>query len=104
MLLCLYSLFQDKEHWGDPEIFRPERFLDSEGKFVKDEWIIPFGAGKRVCLGEVLARSTLFLFFSALLQEFTFSTPEGDSPPSKIPLSGFTIAPQPFRLKVTKRF
>ena len=103
MAICLYSLFQDKDHWGDPEVFRPERFLDPEGKLVKDEWMIPFGAGKRACLGEILARSTLFLFFTTLLQEFTFTIPEGDPIPSKIPLSGITIAPQPFRVKVTKR-
>ena len=71
---------------------------------MKDEWMIPFGAGKRMCLGEVLARSTTFLFFTMLLQEFKFSIPQGDPRPSEIPLSGFTIAPQPFRLTVTKRF
>ncbi|KAJ9587374.1 hypothetical protein L9F63_019099 [Diploptera punctata] len=104
LAICLYSLFQDKEHWGDPEVFRPERFLNSEGVYVKDDWMIPFGAGKRVCLGEGLARSTVFLFFTTLLQEFTFTVPEGDPPPSEIPLSGTVIAPQSFNVKVTKRF
>jgi methyl farnesoate epoxidase/farnesoate epoxidase len=36
----------DKKYWGDPEAFRPERFLDSNGKFVKPERVIPFGFGK----------------------------------------------------------
>jgi methyl farnesoate epoxidase/farnesoate epoxidase len=99
----LYSLFQDREHWGDPEVFRPERFLDADGNFVKDEWMIPFGAGKRVCIGEVLARNTLFLFFTSLLQDFWFSVPEGHPQPSLVPLSGFTLAPAPFIVKATKR-
>ncbi|PSN45989.1 Methyl farnesoate epoxidase, partial [Blattella germanica] len=103
VLINLYSLMQDKEHWGDPENFRPERFLNAQGKFVKDDWMIPFGTGKRMCLGEVLARSTVYLFFTSFLQEFTFSVPEGDTKPSTFPLPGFTIAPQPFRVKVTKR-
>lgn len=103
VLVVLYSLFQDKEHWGDPEVFRPERFLDADGKFVKDEWMIPFGMGKRMCLGEVLARSVVFLFFTSIVQEFWLSVPEGDPKPSTVPLSGFTIAPAPFRVKVTKR-
>jgi len=34
LIINLYSLFQDKEHWGDPEVFRPERFLDADGKGV----------------------------------------------------------------------
>lgn len=103
VVINLYSVFQDREHWGDPEVFRPERFLDSDGHFVKDDWIIPFGVGKRMCIGEVLTRNTIFLFFTSLLQEFWFSVPEEDPEPSLVPLSGFTIAPRSFRVKATKR-
>ncbi|XP_069696214.1 methyl farnesoate epoxidase-like [Periplaneta americana] len=103
VVLSLYSLFQDKEHWGDPETFRPERFLDADGRFVQDEWVIPFGLGKRMCTGEGVARSTTFLFFTTLLQQFTISVPEGDPPPSTAPLSGVTLTPAPFRIKITTR-
>ena len=40
------TIFMNKEHWGDPEKFRPERFLTDEGKIKKDEWLIPFGKGE----------------------------------------------------------
>jgi len=36
----------DKTHWGDPENFRPERFISPEGKFVKDVHLMLFGSGK----------------------------------------------------------
>jgi cytochrome P450 len=65
--------------------------------------MISFGAGKRVCLGEVLARNTVFLFFTTLLQEFSFSVPEDDPTPQTVPLSGMIMAPQPFRIKICKR-
>lgn len=104
IIINLYSLFLDKEHWSDPEVFRPERFMDDNGNYIKDNWMIPFGAGKRACIGEVLARNSLFLFFTSLLQEFWFSLPEGEPEPSLVPLGGFTIAPAPFRVKATKRF
>ena len=33
------------DHWGDGEIFRPERFLNEEGKCITDEWLVPFSIG-----------------------------------------------------------
>jgi methyl farnesoate epoxidase/farnesoate epoxidase len=36
----------DRKHWGDPEVFRPERFLNEHGGIVQDDWFVPFGFGK----------------------------------------------------------
>ena len=99
----LWSLFHSREHWGDPEVFRPERFLNEEKAFIKDEWMISFGVGPRMCLGEVLARDTIFLFFTTLLQEFVLSVPEGDPVPKTLPVSGMILTPQPFRIKISRR-
>lgn len=38
--------------------FNPERFLEVEGL---DKKMIPFGIGKRACLGESLAKAELYL-------------------------------------------
>ena len=103
VLVNLWSLFHDPEHWGDPDVFRPERFLDEDEAFIKDEWMISFGVGTRMCLGEVLAHDTVFLFFTTLLQEFTFSVPDGDPTPETLPVSGMILAPQPFRIKISRR-
>lgn len=46
LLANLKSVHMDKEHWGDPEVFRPERFINEKGQFVDDSWLIPFGLGK----------------------------------------------------------
>lgn len=35
----------DEEFWGDPHVFRPERFLDDAGKLTVPERFIPFGLG-----------------------------------------------------------
>ncbi|GFG40194.1 hypothetical protein Cfor_09782 [Coptotermes formosanus] len=103
ILVNIWSVLHDREHWSDPEVFRPERFLDADGKFVKDERLIPFGVGKRVCLGEILAKDMLFLMFTNLMQEFTFRTPEEDPYPTTDALPGFITAPAPFRVQVTER-
>lgn len=41
----LQSVHMDKEHWGDPKVFRPERFIDETGQFADDPWLMPFGFG-----------------------------------------------------------
>lgn len=41
-----YSLHYDKEFWKDPQVFRPERHLDSNGKLIKTDYYFPFGGGK----------------------------------------------------------
>lgn len=47
MIPSLYAFHMDKNIWGDPENFRPQRFLDSEGNFsLKKDITLPFGAGK----------------------------------------------------------
>jgi cytochrome P450 len=43
---CLSSVLKDPDVWGDPENFRPERFIDPDGKLTKPEQFIPFGIGK----------------------------------------------------------
>ncbi|NXG63381.1 CP2K1 protein, partial [Hemiprocne comata] len=75
----LASVLQDKAWWEKPDIFYPEHFLDSEGKFVKKDAFMPFSAGRRICAGETLAKMELFLFFTSLLQRFTFHPPPGVS-------------------------
>lgn len=42
----LYSVHFDEKYWSNPEVFSPERFLDSSGQFVKKEAFTPFSLGK----------------------------------------------------------
>uniref|UniRef100_A0A3Q1G6S0 Cytochrome P450, family 2, subfamily P, polypeptide 6 n=1 Tax=Acanthochromis polyacanthus TaxID=80966 RepID=A0A3Q1G6S0_9TELE len=54
-------------------------------------------SGKRVCLGEQLAKMELFLFFTSLLQRLSFSAPPGEKLSLDFSL-GITHAPKPFHL------
>ncbi|KAK6186250.1 hypothetical protein SNE40_008322 [Patella caerulea] len=73
-----WALHHDPENWKDPEIFRPERLLDADGKLAPKtmSWL-PFSAGRRNCLGETIARPEMHLMLAILLRNFTFRCPEG---------------------------
>ncbi|XP_052768718.1 cytochrome P450 2C15-like [Mya arenaria] len=73
----LSSVHSDPKIWGDPETFRPERFLDDSGNIVRRDEFMAFMIGKRSCVGESLARMEMFLFLSALVQNFKFESPPG---------------------------
>ncbi|CAI5639976.1 unnamed protein product [Oreochromis niloticus] len=98
----LSSVLFDKNEWETPDVFNPEHFLDSEGKFQKRDAFLPFLAGKRVCIGEPLARMELFLFFASLLQRFTFRPVPGKMP-SLEGVLGFNNSPEEFRMQAVPR-
>ncbi|CAG5128740.1 unnamed protein product [Candidula unifasciata] len=100
----LDSVLHDKAIWGkDAMSFKPERFLDSTGKVQDREELIPFGIGRRVCLGEALANMELFLFLSNMFQRFQF-LPKDKTPPScNVYRFGLTCAPYPFEVRILPR-
>ncbi|XP_078141773.1 cytochrome P450 2J4-like [Centroberyx gerrardi] len=87
----------DKSEWETPFTFNPGHFLNEENKFVKRAAFLPFSAGKRVCLGENLARMELFLFFTSFMQRFTFSMPAGVKPSLDYRF-GITLAPAHYEI------
>lgn len=99
----LSSVLKDETVWEKPLRFHPEHFLDAQGNFVKHEAFMPFSAGRRACLGEPLARMELFLFFTCLLQRFTFSVPAGQPRPSDYGVFGALTTPRPYQLCASPR-
>lgn len=98
----LYSVHFDEKYWKDPDMFYPERFLDSNGYFTKKEALIPFSLGRRHCLGEQLARMEMFLFFTSLLQQFHLHFPH-ELVPNLKPRLGMTLQPQPYLICAERR-
>ncbi|XP_017949212.2 uncharacterized protein LOC100036663 isoform X3 [Xenopus tropicalis] len=93
----LTSVLYDQTRFEKPKEFYPQHFLDSEGNFVKNEAFLPFSAGKRSCAGENLAKMELFLFFTSLLQNFTFQAPPGEEL-DLTPAIGITTPPLPHNI------
>ncbi|KAK2841900.1 hypothetical protein Q5P01_012100 [Channa striata] len=99
----LSSVLFEEGQWKYPHEFNPENFLNEKGEFVKPEAFIPFSAGRRICLGETLARMELFLVLVTLLRKFKFIWPEDAGEPDFTPLFGVTQAPKPYRMKIQLR-
>uniref|UniRef100_A0A3B5QIE2 Cytochrome P450 2K4-like n=1 Tax=Xiphophorus maculatus TaxID=8083 RepID=A0A3B5QIE2_XIPMA len=100
VIAVLTSVLQDESEWEKPNVFYPGNFLSKDGKFLKRDAFLPFSAGRRVCLGESLARMELFIFFATLLQHFRFSPPPGvtEEELDLAPRVGGTLSPQPHTL------
>ncbi|XP_074653668.1 cytochrome P450 1A4-like [Tubulanus polymorphus] len=105
----LYACHHDSRVWDDPESFKPERFIHADGKLVArpKSWL-PFGAGRRSCIGENAARQHVFLFYTSLMQKFSIRFPDA-SPMKTSPLTSdfvdnpFFCRSKPFDLIISER-
>ena len=78
VMLDLYGVMHEPEFWGDPEVFRPERFLGPDGPQLRAR-ISTFGMGHRNCIGQMHARQVLFLFTAGILQRLKLEMSPGQT-------------------------
>ncbi|XP_077444404.1 cytochrome P450 17A2 isoform X7 [Stigmatopora argus] len=103
VLVNMWAIHHDPSHWDRPDLFTPGRFLDERGRRVTPSCFLPFGAGPRICVGESLARTELFLFLSTMLQRMSFALPRGAPPPDLRGRLGVVLQPLPYKMAVTPR-
>ena len=81
LLVNVWKLQHDPRVWEEPYKFKPERFLtthkdiDVRGQNME---LLPFGSGRRICLGVSLSLQTMPYTLAALLQGFDFATPSNE--------------------------
>lgn len=102
VLIGIRSVHMDAEFWKDPEVFRPERFLDENNQVLTIDRLTPFGAGRRKCLGDQLAKECIFTFYVGILQKFHLKASQ-KHPPSLDLLPGITLSPKPYKIIFEKR-
>lgn len=61
----------DPELYPDPEEFKPERFLNEDGRVRDDPTLsLVFGIGRRICPGRHFVDATIFIVTASILSVF----------------------------------
>ncbi|KAG4149984.1 hypothetical protein ERO13_D05G367200v2 [Gossypium hirsutum] len=72
---------RDPELWDDPLRFHPERFLETDINYRSNNFgFIPFGSGRRICVGVSLAEKMMALLLGSLVHSFEWGLSEGTKP------------------------
>ena len=62
-----------------------------------------FISGRRVCLGESLAKTELFIFLVSLVQKFELKPKDSSNLPQLDGKLGATYSPKPFEIRAVTR-
>lgn len=81
ILVNVWGMGRDPSIWENPNLFVPERFLESEIDFNGHDFeLIPFGAGRRMCPGLPLAHRAVHLMVGSLLHNYEWKLADGLMP------------------------
>jgi enediyne biosynthesis protein E7 len=70
MVMCAYIVHHHPKYWTDPEHFDPSRFSPENATKRAKYSYLPFGAGKRSCIGGALSLVENTLALTQLLRRF----------------------------------
>lgn len=96
-----HDLSMSNKHWKNPEAFQPERFLSCEGRLVKPDHFLPFGGGRRTCMGYKMVQLISFSTIASLLQ--TYNIRPADSVSYKVPIGNLALPYHTFNFRFEKR-
>ena len=118
LMFNLYALHHDKKYWREPGTFRPERFLEEEANldraFLDADLVrtkkdleyykfLPFGFGKRRCVGFGLGRVIMYLKAVTHLHCFEWSSADGAPCDIETEYFGVTLVPESQDVRATPR-
>ncbi|XP_069678477.1 cytochrome P450 307a1-like [Periplaneta americana] len=95
-----YELNMSPKLWNEPEAFKPERFLVN-GRIVKPEHFLPFGGGRRSCMGYKMVQLLSFVTLASLLQNYHILPVEGHS--YQVPIGNLALPNDTFQFYFIRR-
>ncbi|XP_030755031.1 cytochrome P450 307a1-like [Sitophilus oryzae] len=100
LFLNNYDLSMSEKLWDSPDKFQPERFVKNE-KFFKPEHFLPFGGGRRSCMGYKLVQLVSFGVLSAIMQRFNIRKVQNES--YTVPVGSLALGKDTFKFRFEKR-
>ncbi len=98
--MCEYVVHRNAKYFPDPEVFDPARFTPEREAAIPRYAYFPFGAGRRICIGNQFALMEGQILLATLMQHVTV-TPLNSRPWKGDPL--ITLRPKgPSKLRVTR--
>ncbi|KAF8266319.1 cytochrome P450 [Lactarius quietus] len=100
-----WAIFHDPSVYPQPDVFKPERFLNPDGSLRDDPLLSSaFGYGKRICPGRHFVDATLFIYVASLLSVFRIETPQDGQIQHEYKYSeGIVSHPEPFTCSIIPR-
>jgi cytochrome P450 len=77
VLIPIHHIHHDERWWPDPDTFDPTRFIGDAVRDRPRSAYLPFGGGRRICIGQSFALMEMVLMAAVMSQRFTFD-PVGD--------------------------
>lgn len=72
VIIPIHQIHHDKRWWSDPDNFDPSRFLGDAAKNRPRSAYLPFGGGRRICIGQSFALMEMVLIAAIMSQQFVF--------------------------------
>jgi cytochrome P450 len=76
VLIPIHHIHHDPRWWPDPETFEPGRFCPPDKDRPRSAYL-PFGGGRRICIGQSFALMEMVLIAAIMSQRFTFDLAPG---------------------------
>jgi len=70
VMLSQWVIHRLPDIWGDPEVFRPERWDPAKGQHVPPGAYFPFGGGPHLCVAVPFVRLAMRLILATVLQRY----------------------------------
>jgi len=77
VIIPIHSIHHDARFWPDPEVFDPTRFLAENARGRPRSHYLPFGGGRRICIGMSFALMEATLITSMMSQRFVYDLVPG---------------------------